>query len=142
MSNRKLLELWFSELWAKKNPAIIDEMIDPDCKTHGLPEAMHGPAGFKPFYEVFGAAFANVDIRVEDTIELGDKIAFRCAVTLTGHDRKVHELTGGGICRFKNGRFIEAWNQWDFLSLLTALGHVGQASFADAMKQQARLRTS
>jgi hypothetical protein len=34
------------------------------------------------------------------------------------------------------------WNQWDFLSLLASMGHVGQNSMLEAMQQQIRLAAS
>ena len=67
---------------------------------------------------------------------------FRCTATLVAQDGKKHAFTGGGMCRFKDGRFIEAWNQWDFLSLLASTGAVKPTAFLEAMQTQARLGIS
>jgi hypothetical protein len=138
MKNRKHLERWFEELWTKRNPEIIDEMVAPNCRIFGLPQAMHGPAGFKPFFDLFGRAFATVKIDIDESIEDGDRIAFRCTAHLMGRDGKGHDITGGGMATFENGRFIEAWNQWDFLALLTSMGEVEASKFVDAMTAQIR----
>src|SRR5262249_42122887 len=120
MTNREVMERWFEELWGKRNWKIIDEMVDPDCKIYGLPGASHGPSGFRPFVELFGAAFPEVEIRVDEAVEAGDRVAVRCSGHVIGRDGKRHPLTGGGIVRVRGGKFIEAWNQWDFLGLLIA----------------------
>jgi hypothetical protein len=75
MTNRERMDRWFVELWDKRNAGIIDEMIDPECERHGLPGTDNGPAGFKPFYALFGAAFRRVTVRIEDHIDAGDRIA-------------------------------------------------------------------
>jgi len=138
MANRENLDRWFHELWTQRNAAIIDELMDPDCKTYGLPETQHGTAAFKQFFELFGAAFPKVSIHAEEAIESGDRIAFRCGGTVTTPDGKEHPISGGGICRFKNGRCIEAWNQWDFLALMVSMGHVKEMTFVDALRAQIR----
>ncbi len=138
MSNRDVLERWFDELWTKRNSSIIDELVDPDCRTHGLPSALHGPSGFRLFYNLFGSAFRSVRIHIDEVIESGDRIAIRCTASVVTHDGKVFEVAGGGMARLREGRMIEAWNQWDFLTLLGAMGHVKGTAFVEAMQDEAR----
>lgn len=132
-THRERIDYWFEQLWAKRNRGVIDEMVDPDCKIHALPGAKHGPDGFKPFYDLLTAAFTKIDIRVADSVENGDKIFFRCDATLTGKDGKVHQITGGGMVRFKGERYIEGWNQWDFLSLMTSMGDLSPTALLDSV---------
>jgi hypothetical protein len=132
-TNRALIDRWFSELWGKRNAGIIDEMVHPDCHIWGLPGSKHGPAGFKPFYKAFGDAFPKVALTVEDSVENGDKIAFRCSLEVTTHDGKQHAITGGAFVRFERGRIIEAWNQFDFLTLLNHTGQVPVEAFPNAL---------
>jgi hypothetical protein len=132
-TNRELVDHWFAELWGKRNGRIIDEMVHPKCHIWGLPGSDHGPDGFKPFYKLFGDAFPTVAVTVADAVEQGDKIAFRCTVRVTTHDGKHHEIGGGAFCRFERGLIIEAWNQFDFLSLLNQTGHVSVEAFPTAL---------
>ena len=138
MTNRDLLDCWFAELWVKRNPAIIDEMVDPECTIHGLPGVKHGPAGFRPFHELFTRAFSRVEIHVDDALEAGDRIGFRCTVTVLTRGGRPFDFTGGGICRFREGRIVEAWNMFDNLSLLTSLGYVAPTCFLDALQDVVR----
>jgi hypothetical protein len=142
MTLRDRLDRWFLELWVRRNGAIIDEMVDPECTIHGLPGEKHGPAGLRPFYELFGRAFSRVEVRIDDSVESGDKIGFRCTMTVLARDGAVHEFTGGGMARFRGDQIVEAWNCFDHLALLTSMGRVHRETFVEALVAQARLAAS
>ena len=142
MTLRERLDRWFLELWVRRNGAIIDEMIDPECTTHGVPGMSHGPEGLRVFYELFCRAFSRIEVRIEDSVELGDRIGFRCTMTVLARDGTAHEFSGGGMARFRDGRFIEAWNAFDNLALLTSMGLVPHGAFVNALLAQAKLVAS
>ena len=96
----------------------------------GSASALHGPAAFKPFFHQFRAAFPDIRITVEDALVDGDRIAVRCAVTAThtgpgmtpAPTNKAARFTGMCIARVKDGKIVEGWNNFDFLSMYQQLG--------------------
>jgi hypothetical protein len=128
-THRQFLDRWFAELWGARNQGIIDECVSDDCIIHGLPEVHHGREAFRGFFHAFGAAFPKVELRVDEVIESGESFAFRCTGSATGHDGRKHAFSGGGMGRIKSGRFVEAWNQFDFLALIESTGAIERESF-------------
>ena len=129
-----LLHRWFEEVWNKGRAEAIDEMFSCEGIAHGLTDQsgneLCGPEGFKPFFESFRRAFPDLQIVVEDTVAEGDKIAARCTVRgthrgegigISATDRPV-EFTGMTIVRVKDGKIVEAWNNFDFMRMFEQVG--------------------
>jgi predicted ester cyclase len=132
--NKQLLRRWFEEVWNNGRADAIDEMFDANGIAYGLSDdpsnPIKGPQNFRPFHTVFREAFPNMMIVVEDMIAEGDKVAARCSV------RAKHEgdffgkaatqypvdFTGIAIVRIENGKIVEAWNNFDFMSLHKQVG--------------------
>ena len=116
----------------------IDEMLDPHGLVHGLTgdelKPIVGPAEFKPFHDKFKNAFPGLSVAVESTMAEQDMVCARCAVRGThAGDTLGIPATGravkmNGICvaRIKEGKIVEAWNNFDFLGLYQQLGAVKQ----------------
>jgi steroid delta-isomerase-like uncharacterized protein len=132
--NKALIQRWFEEVWNKGRADAIDEMLAADAVMHGLSDDMNapliGPAGFKPFHETFRGAFPNIEVIVEDQVAEGEKVAARCSVRgkhtgdhlgVTASNAAV-EFTGIGIARVKDGKIVEAWNNFDFLKMNKQIG--------------------
>jgi steroid delta-isomerase-like uncharacterized protein len=129
-----LIHHWFEEVWNKKREDAIDEMFAADGIAHGLDDAdgnaIRGPEGFKALHRAFLSAYPDLKITVEDTVVEGDKIAARCKVTGSheGHDIGVPptnqpvEFTGMTIVRVKDGKIVEAWNEFNFMKMYEQIG--------------------
>jgi steroid delta-isomerase-like uncharacterized protein len=134
--NKALLRRWFEEVWNKGRADAIDEMFAADGLVHGLSAEegipMKGPIGFKPFHATFRGAFPEINVTVEDLIAEGDRVAARCSVrgTHTGDHLGVPasnapvEFYGMCIVRVANGKIVEAWNNFDFLTMNRQIGIV------------------
>jgi len=116
--NRALVHRWFEEVWNKKRVDAIDEMMASDCIAHGLQgddgTVVTGIAPFKEFHRSFVTCFPNIRIEVADTLSDGDRTAARCLVT--GNEAgtgKSIEISGMVISRWKDGKIVEAWNNFD-----------------------------
>jgi predicted ester cyclase len=125
---------WFEEVWNQGREEAIDEMFAEDGIANGLNDAEGNPARnveeFKAFHRTFRKAFPNLKVTVEDTICEGDKIAARCTV------KAIHDgeglgveptnlpigFTGVTIVRLKDGKIVEAWNEFDFMKMYQQLG--------------------
>jgi len=133
-ANKELIRRWFEEVWNQGRADAIDEMFDENGVAHGLSDdpanPIKGPTGFRPFHNVFREAFPNMMIVVEDVIAEDDKVAARCSI------RAQHEgnflgkaatqspvdFTGIAIVRIYNGKIVEAWNNFDFMTLHKQVG--------------------
>ena len=132
--NAALMRRWFEEVWNKGSEDAIDEMFADEGVANGLVdesgEALRGPSGFKPFFRKFREAFPEVEGTVEDTVSEGDRVAARCTVRgrhrgdtlgLAATDRPV-EFTGICIVRVSDGKIVEAWNNFDFMTMFQQIG--------------------
>ena len=125
MSNYTLLHRWFDEVWHKGNENAIDELLDENAVIHGLEidSELTGPTAFKPFYRNFRESFPSIHVELDHLIEVNDFETAYC--TVTGKNVKGQEVNFNGIvvCKFKDGKMIEAWNAFDFLKMYQQTGH-------------------
>jgi len=132
--NKQIIRRWFEEVWNNGRADAIDELFDADGIAHGLSDdpsnPIKGPANFKPFHTAFREAFPNMMIVVEDVVAEGDKVAARCSVRAK-HDGEFMgkaatqspvEFTGITIVRIDKGKIVEAWNNFDFMTLHRQVG--------------------
>lgn len=132
--SQDLIRRWFEEVWNKGREDAIDEMFAADGVAHGLTEegdkTMRGPEQFKPFYRAFRSAFPDLEVVVEDTIAEGDKLAARCTVRGKHQSDSLGfaatglttDFTGITIVRIERGKIVEAWNNFDFMTMYKQLG--------------------
>jgi len=132
--NKALIRRWFEEVWNKGREEAIDEMFAEDGIAHGLSDEsgkpLSGPTGFKPFFRMFREAFPDIQVVVEDTVTEGDKVAARCSVRGKHQSDSLGfaatnqptEFTGITIVRIRDGKIVEAWNNFDFMTMRRQLG--------------------
>ncbi len=133
-ANKALVQRWFDEVWNKGRADAIEEMFDANGIAHGLSDdpanPITGPADFIPFHTLFREAFPNMMIVVEDMIAEGDKVAARCSVRARHEGEFLGraatespvDFTGIAIVRINNGKIVEAWNNFDFMTLHKQVG--------------------
>ncbi|MFP5264370.1 MAG: ester cyclase [Blastocatellia bacterium] len=133
---KTLAHRWFDEVWNKGRAEVIDELFADDGIARGLTDVagndLRGPAEFKPFFHSFRAAFPDLQVTVEDTVAEGDKLAARCTVRATHAGEGIGlaatnlpvAFTGMCILRVKDGRIVEAWNNFDFMSMFQQVGAI------------------
>jgi steroid delta-isomerase-like uncharacterized protein len=135
-ANKQLVRRWFEEVWNKGRVEAVDEMLGADAVVHGLSDdsetPLLGAAGFKPFHERFREAFPDITVTVDDLIAEGDKVAARCSVQGKHQGRSLGfdatqapvEFTGMVIVRIDNGKIVEAWNNFDFMTMYKQVGAI------------------
>jgi predicted ester cyclase len=130
-ASRRLLEETFNE----GNIELIDQLVAPGAVNHdpatpAQMRALSGPEVFKATVSMYRTAFPDVHITVDDVIAAGDKVVLRW------HSEGTHRgelaglaptgargtVTGIGIDRWKDGKVVEAWTEWDNLGLARQLG--------------------
>jgi predicted ester cyclase len=110
---------WFEEVWNQGREEAIDEMMADDCIAHGLVDKdgneLRGIAPYKAFFRGFQSDFANLRVDVLDAITDGERMAAHCLVTgkhlASG---KPVTFTGMTFTRWRDGKIVEAWNNFDF----------------------------
>ena len=129
-----LVRRWFEEVWNKGRVEAIDEMFAEDGIAHGLADEtgapLRGPSGFKPFFQKFRDAFPDIEVIVEDAIAEGDRVAARCRVRAThageglgfAATQRPMEITGMTFARVRDGKIVEAWNNFDFMAMYQQIG--------------------
>jgi steroid delta-isomerase-like uncharacterized protein len=129
-----LVMRWFEEVWNKGRESAIHEMLDAQAICHGLSDdpkiPLRGPEGFITFFRKFRNSFPDIHVTVLDTVSEGDKVTARCRATGThrGHalgiaaTQKPMSFEGVAIAIIENGRIVEAWNYWDFMTMYQQLG--------------------
>ncbi len=134
--NKALVRRWFEEVWNKGRADAIAELLSADGVVHGLSEdaekPLRGPTEFLPFHAQFREAFPGIEVVVEDQIAEGDLVATRCSVrgqhlgdSLGFAATKAPvDFTGIAITRIKDGKIVEAWNNFDFMKMYRQLGAI------------------
>ncbi|HJT72282.1 MAG TPA: ester cyclase [Terriglobales bacterium] len=124
----------FEEVWNQKNLNTVDELV-ADEYVHNdasLPEPQRGVEAYKQFVTLYHRAFPDIHFTIEHMIAEGDMVAIRWNVigthrgdlpTLAATGLPM-SLTGISIARFRNGKGIESWNNWDGLGMLQQLGAI------------------
>ena len=138
--NKTLMHRWYEEVWNQGRVETIDELMAEGCVIHGLVDAsgkdIEGPAAFRAFHTQFRGAFPDITVNVEETIAENDLLVARCSV------RGKHvgdslgfkatqapvDFSGISIVRVKDGKFVEAWNNFDFLTMNKHLGVLSGAA--------------
>ena len=145
--NASVVRRWFEEVWNRGREEAIDELFAEEGVAHGLTDEsgaeLRGPAHFKTFHGRFREAFPDIEVVVEDTVSEGDKVAARCTVRgrhrgdslgFKATDSPV-EFTGITFVRVRDGKIVEAWNNFDFMSMFQQLNVLRLDAAAPASDQ-------
>ena len=129
-----LVHEWFEEVWNQRKQQTIDRLLAPDAVVHGIVDEqgreLVGPQAFRQFHQRFLDAFPDARVDVLDAVANGNMLAARCVVRGKHQGdgmgfkatQKNVEFTGMCFARVQGGRIVEAWNNFDFLTMHTQLG--------------------
>lgn len=122
-----VIRAWFEELWNQGREDTLHRLFASDGLAHGLSgpggAPLKGPDAYKPFYATFREAFPDVRVDVVRTVTEGEMVTAHCHVTGTHRGGSLGPATGKpvdfwgmSIVRVRDGKIVEAWNNFDFLS--------------------------
>ena len=108
------------------------EIHDTEVVAHGLGPEPLDREGLKQFYGGLWSAFPELHITVEDMVGEGDVVSWRLRVRGTheaefrGVPATGNEVTFGAqyIFRFRDGKIVERWTNFDRLGVLVQLGAI------------------
>jgi steroid delta-isomerase-like uncharacterized protein len=107
----------------------FDDLVAPDVLDRSGPSASRGVAQFKTRAASVRAAFAEIELRVDDLVVDGDAVAWRWSLTGTHvgpfagvapTGRRI-TLRGVNIQRLGDERVIEHWTMVDVFGAVQAL---------------------
>lgn len=130
MTPEDVVRAWFDEIWNQGREDAIGRLADPHMIAHGSP-SFHGPDEFSVMYRQFRQALPDIRVSIGQTVTNGDCCAAHCRVTArhTGDGlgpptNRTVEFDGVVLARARDGRLVEAWNCFDFLSMYQQVGWV------------------
>ena len=125
---------WFAQVWNSGSESAIHALLAPEASMHGLPtpdgKPLVGPAAFVPYWRKLRGAFPDIRIEVARCVCEGDMVAVHCRVVgkhqgpdlgIAATHRPI-EMWGMGMARVRNGKIVEAWNCFDFLTMYQQVG--------------------
>ena len=129
--SRRLLE----ETFNNGDFSLVDRLVAPDAVNHDPAEpaqmrGLRGPEVVRRTVQIYRAAFPDVRMTVDDVIAAADKVVLRW------HSEGTHRgeleglapthargsVTGISIDKWKDGKIVETWTEWDNLGLGRQLG--------------------
>ena len=121
--NSTLTYRWMQEVWNNGRDEAIDEMMETDAVVHGIDDIKErGTAGFKQFFQNFRSQFPQLHVEVDEVVAQDDYETGRCSVNATTANGQPVHFTGMTCVRINNGKIVEGWNNFDFLSMYQQLG--------------------
>lgn len=121
--NSTLTLRWMEQVWNQCRETAIDEMMDVTAVVHGIEGIdVPGPEGFKTFYRSFREQFPQIHIEVEDVVSQDNYESARCTVHATNSSGQEVKFSGMTYVQLQNGKIVEAWNNFDFMSMYQQLG--------------------
>ena len=134
MSTLQLMQQWYDEVWNKGNASFIDVMMDKNVIVHGLDPSgrSEGIEQFKTFYGNFRKSFPVTKINLQSLVYDNEFATVYC--TVSGKSSTNREVVFNGLCvaKFKDGKLIEGWNNFDFLKMYQQLGHILVSEISEA----------
>jgi len=125
---KRLLE----EAFGKGNLQVFDEACDPSFRSHDPLTGDSNLDGEKELVRGYRTSFPDIKPTVLSVLAEGDTVVTQWRMTGT-HQKALMGIEATGrratvegitISRFRGGKLVEEWNQWDALGLLRQLGVV------------------
>jgi steroid delta-isomerase-like uncharacterized protein len=139
---KEMLVRWFKEVWNDGRAEAIDEMLPASCVIHDGDHSITGPREFKPFYNRLRTALSNIRVTPHEVISEGNLTCLRWSLFarhtgdglgMPATGKEVH-VAGMSMVRFENGKFAEAWQNWDMLGLLEQIrGAASSPTYLDSI---------
>jgi predicted SnoaL-like aldol condensation-catalyzing enzyme len=120
--NKLLVIRWFDEVWNHGRRETIFELLSESAILHDGAEQYRGPEEFACFHDSLRSQFSNFKITPIISLAEGDHacVHWSCSMIHTA-TQKALQLTGTSVVRIENGRFVEAWQNWDAAYLYAQL---------------------
>ena len=129
--NKTLERRMYEEIYNKKNMGAVEQFVATDWVCHPSPPGMPpGLEGMKQQDAMTNAAFPDMQVKLEDIVAEGDKVACLWTATATHKGEfmgmpatgKQVTMKGIHIDRIAGGKIVETWNYSDMMGVMQQLG--------------------
>ncbi len=137
--NKAKVRRYLEDGLGKGDLSVVEDLIAPDEIVHAYPSDHYqgGIESAKEFITTTRTAFQDIHITVDLQIAEGDLVATRWTGRGMHHEElmglpgtsKPVEVTGIMIHRFRDGKSVEYWGEWD------RLGFLHQTEMTDVLKR-------
>jgi len=127
---KKAVALWY-DAFARKDAALLDRILDGRwVDIPPAPGRPPGPAGAKQILAELTTTFPDLDIRVEDVLQDGNKVIVRSMISGTQRaaflgipaaNRRM-SIQAIDIHELEDGKIIRTWHTEDWMTGLQQLG--------------------
>ncbi|MEO0752811.1 MAG: nuclear transport factor 2 family protein [Pseudomonadota bacterium] len=138
MTKKEFLEEWFKRVWIEEDEAAIAELLQPKSQLEGLREIPQvGPEEFTPFVKALLAQVKVKQVTIKRCLEDDSWISALLALTLECRTSgtTIHH-TGQVMARIEDGKIVEGYNHFDFISLYEGLGLLPKTTLALCLQGQ------
>ncbi|SFU17249.1 ester cyclase [Sedimentitalea nanhaiensis] len=126
MNKADLLRKFYEDVWVKNNLDAIDLYFSANAEAGGIiPEMSFGPDEFRELVFAVRNLLGEIDIDMPIVIENGEWAAGIIKARTSRADNGAPvEVTGQTMARFEGDKLVEAYNQFDYVSLFEQLGQL------------------
>jgi predicted ester cyclase len=112
--NKTLVKRWFEEVWNQSRREVIAELFPAEAVLHEGSTQIRGPQEFERFHDAIREQFSDIQITPGIALSEGDLVSIRWIIDCRDKASGKRLTTSGiSIARIKDGRFFEAWQNWD-----------------------------
>jgi steroid delta-isomerase-like uncharacterized protein len=128
--NKKVARFYFEEICNKQKPELLSQVFADSFLVHNLADSTQNwqtITGQTAFVKSMFKAFPDIEFKVGDIIGEGDKVVLRTSFAATHKDEfwgykasgnRIKYISEVFFYRFKNGKVVEIWFQFDRHSLI------------------------
>jgi steroid delta-isomerase-like uncharacterized protein len=129
-ADKKNVLLWY-DAFSKRDPALLDRILSKNwVDIPPAPDQPSGPSGARQILVELTTAFPDLDIKIEDVLQEGNKVIVRSKISgtqrggLMGFPAKNRKMSiqAIDIHEFKNGKIVRTWHTEDWMSGFHQLG--------------------
>lgn len=129
--NKAIVRRFYEEVINRASEPVAHEIMSQAYVEHDSPDQPPGLEGFMKFLRMIATAFPDIEVRVEDMLADGDKVAARLTIhgthtgTLLGNIAPTGRRatwTGIDILQLEGGKLIGRWSERNLLGLMRQLG--------------------
>ena len=127
--NKAIARRFIEDIFVRQDPDAVDEIVAEDFTPHDWGQNVKGREVIRDAMERASAGLSEVEMRIEDMIAEGDRVAVRLTSSATqtgkfmglppsGHRYEIPEIH---IVRIRDGQVAEHWHQLDMLGMMRQL---------------------
>lgn len=124
MTRSERLQRFYQDVWVHKDLDAIDRYFAPTAQAGGLiPQMQFSPKDFRDLVMAVSNLLGDIEIDCPVIVEKGDWVAALVRARTSRADTGAPvEVTGQTMVRFEGDQLVEAYNQFDYVSLFEQLG--------------------